>query len=173
MSIISVIGIMLAMLAGIVLLCLAVTRLEKTAKSSEYDERQQLVRGRAHRLTNMVGFVYMLIILPELIGQVEGVKHVEAHLLVFAGFILLTMVFHVYCFINHAALPLASKSLALIPCYLVVGLMWIVPLRSSLRWAELSLVGYGTTGIFDLMMSFYWLTLAALHIIEIFRREKE
>ena len=109
MSIISVIGIMLAVLAGIVLLCLAVTRMEKTAKSSEYDERQQLVRGRGHRLVNMVGFAYMLLILPELIRQVEGEKNVEAYLLVFGGFMLLTVVFHVYCFINHAAMPLSSK----------------------------------------------------------------
>lgn len=173
MSIISGIGIMLAVLAGIVLLCLAVTRMEKTAKSSEYDERQQLVRGRAHRLTNMAGFAYMLLILPELIHQVEGEKTVEAYLLVFGGFMLLTMVFHVYCFINHAAMPLSSKPLAVIPCYLIIGIMYLAPLRNIQRWGDISLVGQTSMGIFDLMMSFYWITLAALHIIEIFRREKE
>ena len=173
MSIISVIGIMLAVLAGIVLLCLAVTRMEKTAKSSEYDERQRLVRGRGHRLVNMVGFAYMLLILPELIRQVEGEKTVEAYLLVFGGFMLLTVVFHVYCFINHAAMPLSSKPLAVIPCYLIIGVMYLVPFRNIQRWSDISFVGQTSMGIFDLMMSFYWLTLAALHIIEIFRREKE
>ena len=97
----------------------------------------------------------------------------EAYLLVFGGFMLLTVVFHVYCFINHAAMPLSSKPLAVIPCYLIIGVMYLVPFRNIQRWGDISLVGQTSMGIFDLMMSFYWLTLAALHIIEIFRREKE
>ena len=63
MSILTAFAIMGLVLVGIVLLCLGVTRMEKTAKTSEYDERQQLVRGRGHRLVNMVGFAYMLLIL--------------------------------------------------------------------------------------------------------------
>ena len=173
MSILTALAIMGLVLAGIVLVCLGVTRMEKTAKSSEYDERQQLVRGRGHRLVNMVGFAYMLLILPELIHQVEGEKTVEAYLLVFGGFILLTMVFHIYCVINHAAMPLSSKPLAIIPGYLIIGVMYLTPLRNIQCWGDISLVGQTSMGIFDLMMSFFWITLAALHSFAIFRREKE
>ena len=63
--------------------------------------------------------------------------------------------------------------LAVIPCYLIIGVMYLVPFRNIQRWGDISLVGQTSMGIFDLMMSFYWITLAALHIFEIFRREKE
>lgn len=173
MSILSVFGMMGLVLLGIVLLCIAVTRMEKTAKSSEYDERQQLVRGRGHRLSNFVSAIYMLAIMIVMVGQVDGEKTVEPWLLVFGGFLIDTLVFHVYCLINHAALPLSSKARSVIPGYSVVGVIWLLTYRNTQRWGGPSLVGYGTTGVMDLMLSFYWFALSALHLIAQFRREKE
>ena len=50
MSILSVIGWILAALAGIVLLCLGVLWVQKRYPSEEYDERQKIARGKASSL---------------------------------------------------------------------------------------------------------------------------
>ena len=110
MSILTAFAIMGLVLVAIVLLCLGVTRMEKTAKSSEYDERQQLVRGRGYRLAFWVGFVYLLVSIPMLAGYTTGQKKVEPYLLVLCGFMLQNLVFHVYCLLNHA-LPMSRKPL--------------------------------------------------------------
>ena len=173
MSIISVIGIMLAVLAGIVLLCLGVTRMEKTAKSSEYDERQQLVRGRGYRLAFFVGILFMLVAMSFMVYQVDGEKTVEPYLLVYFGLILQATVFHVYCLLNHAALPFSEKPGFSIVCYAFIGLMDFFAFKNAVgRW-PLTFVGHGTTGWNSLVQMFFWFSLSAMHLIQLLRREKE
>lgn len=173
MSIISVIGVMLGVLVGIVLLCLGVMQMEKTAKTSEYDERQQLVRGRGYRLAFWVGFLYLLCIAPLLVGQVDGEKIVEPYLLVFGGFVLQNLVFHVYCLLSHAALPMSQKPLFTALGFLVCGILWLGNSYNAQQRNSLSLVGYGSDGWMYLMVAFTFLSMALMHLIQLLRREKE
>ena len=173
MSIISVICIMLAVLSGIVLLCLGVTKMEKTAKSSEYDERQQLVRGRGYRLAYWVGFLYLVVALPVLIGQVEGQKKVEPYLLIFGGFLLQNLVFHVYCLLNHADLPLMKKPLSTAVGFFVSSILWMGASYNAQQRNPLSLVGYGSDGWMYLLIAFTFLSTALMYLIQALRREKE
>ena len=173
MSIISVIGIMLAVLAGIVLLCLGVTRMEKTAKNSEYDERQQLVRGRGYRLAFFVGILFMLVAMSFMVYQVDGEKTVEPYLLVYFGLMLQAMVFHVYCLLNHAALPFSERPVVPIICYTLIGLMDVSAFINAVERWPLTFVGHGTTGWNSLVQIFFWFSMAFLHLLQLLRREKE
>lgn len=173
MFIISAIGVMILVLFGIVLLCMGVTRMEKTARSSEYDERQQLVRGRGYRLAFWVGFVYLLITIPLLVGYTEGRKRVEPYLLVFCGFMLQNLVFHVYCLMNHAALPMSQNSLVTGLGFLVVGILWLGSSYNAQQRNPLALVGYGSDGWMYLIVAFNFFSLALMHLIPLLRREKE
>ena len=173
MSIISVIGIILAVLAGIVLLCLGVTRMEKTAKSSEYDERQQSVRGRGYRLAYWVGFVYLLISIPLLVGYTEGQKKVEPYLLVFCGVMLQNLVFHVYCLLNHAALPMSQKPLFTAFGFFVCGILWMSSSYNAQQRNPLSLVGYGSDGWMYLLVAFTFFAMALMHLFQLLRWYEE
>jgi uncharacterized membrane protein len=173
MSIISVIGVMLGVLVGIVLLCLGVTRMEKTAKSSEYDERQQSVRGRGYRLAYWVGFVYLLVSIPMLVGYTEGEKKVEPYLLVLCGVMLQNLVFHAYCLLNHAALPMSQKPLFTALGFLLCGILWLCSSYNAQQHNPLALVGHGSDGWTYLMVAFTFLSMALMHLIQLLRREKE
>ena len=173
MSILTALAIMGLVLAGIVLVCLGVTRMEKTAKTSEYDERQQLVRGRGYRLAFWVGFVYLLISIPLLVGYTEGQKKVEPYLLVFGGFMLQNLIFHVYCLLNHAELPLSKNPMVTALGFLLVGIIWLCSFYSAQQRNPLSLVGYGSDGWTYLMVAFTFLVMALMHLLQLLRREKE
>ena len=173
MSGISVIGIMLLILAGIVLTCLAACWMEKNFPSEKFDERQKGVRGRGYRLAFWVGVIYMLMILIILIGQVDGEEKVEPYLLVFYGFFIQAMVFHVYCLINHAALPFSEKPIVPFLGYTILGIMNLASFRNTVARWPLSLVGHGTTAWTSLVVMFSWFSLAFMYLIQLLRREKE
>ena len=175
MSILTAFAIMGLVLLGIVLLCLGVTRMEKTAKSSEYDERQQLVRGRGYRLAYWVGFVYLLISIPLLVGYTTGQKKVEPYLLVLCGFMLQNLVFHVYCLLNHA-LPMSRKPLFTAFGFFLCGILWLGSSYNAQQRNPLSLVGYGSDGWMYLIMAFVFFAMGLMHLIQLLqllRREKE
>jgi hypothetical protein len=170
MSLLSAFGTMGLVLGAIVLLCVAVTRMENTAQSSEYDERQQLVRGRGYRLSNIVGVVYMILILPVLIRQVEGEKTVEPYLLVYVGFWIQQLVFHSYCLINYAALPLSRKPVGSILGYLGSGIIWMFAFRDDqARW-PFAPTGYGRGSLVYLISSFSFFALSLMHLIQFLRQ---
>ena len=173
MSIISAISLMLLVLAGIVLVCLGAVWLERNFPTEKFDERQQLVRGRGYRLAYWLGFVYLLISIPLLVGYTEGQKRVEPYLLVFCGFMLQNLVFHVYCLLNHAELPMSQKPLFTALGFLVCGILWLGNSYNAQQRNPLSLVGYGSDGWMYLMVAFTFLSMALMHLIQLLRREKE
>ena len=173
MSTISVIGVMLLVLVGIFLLCLGVAWAERNFPSEKFDERQKAVRGRAYRLAFWVGFGYMLCMIPILVVQVDGEKTVEPYLLMFGCFMLQTLVFHVYCLINHSALPLSQKPVVMILGYLVMGITWLLNCWNCVRREPLALVGYGSDGWLYLITAITFLAMALMHVVQLLRREKE
>jgi hypothetical protein len=173
MSIISVIGTMLLVLVFIFLLCLGAVWMEKSFPSEKFDERQKAVRGRAYRLSFWVQFGYMLCMIPVLVGQVDGEKLVEPYLLMFGGFALQNLVFHVYCLINHSALPMSQKPLFTALGFLLCGILWLCSSYNAQQHNPLALVGHGSDGWTYLMVAFTFLSMALMHLIQLLRREKE
>lgn len=95
-------------IAALVALCMAVIRGEKRKESGEYDERQRQAQGNAYRLSFNVGFFYFIgLWLCMGMGRFEEMETVATVL--FAGIVMQAMVFHIYCLLSHAALPLSDK----------------------------------------------------------------
>ena len=173
MSVLKIMLIMLAILLGIVLLCLGVIYLERKAPSDEFDERQKLMRGNAHRLSLMVGFVYYLVVTMVLLLQVDGEKTVEPFLLIFFGLELQLLVLHTYCLLTHSALPLSEKPVTAIVCYSLSGLIQLGYIYNRLGDFPLAMVGHGSAGWIHLTGGMFFIYLALMHLIRLLWKEKE
>ena len=161
----------LCILAGLAFLCMAVICLERKFPSKKYDERQKAARGNAYRISFSVGLVYYLAICTYLIWQVgkSDIK-VEPYLLVFMGFLIQMMVFHIYCLLTHAALPLGEKSWVAIFSYSICG---VLQLLTDDFAAPLSMVGYDSHALTRLAVGVCFLALAVMHLINLFIKERE
>lgn len=173
MSVLQIMFAMLGILLGIVLFCLGVIYLEKKAPGEEFDERQKIMRGNAHRLSLMVGFVYFLVVTAVLIRQVDGEKTVEPFLLIFFGLEIQLLVLHTYCLLTHSALPLSEKPITAIVCYTVSGLIQLGYIFNRLGDFPLAMVGYGSSGWIHLTTGVFFLYLALMHLIALLHKEKE
>ena len=166
MRILPVIGWILAALAAIVLLCLGVLWVQKRYPSKEFDERQQIARGKAGNLAMIVGSLYFVCISIVLINQVEAPKTVEPYILVMIGLELMAMVDHTYCLLCHAALPFSQKGGTTAICYLIMGLVDIGQFALRREWVTtLSWVGRGTQPLFYLLLGIGFLYLGLMHAI--------
>ena len=178
----------LSALIGIVLLCLAAIWLEKKFPGKKFDEMQTISRLKGYRLAFLVGFLYYLISLSILIHQVDSEKTVEPYLIVTIGVLIQLMVVHTYSLLNHAALPLGEKPLAVIGCYCFCGFLQLVNFRNQYESYELmmlldnkvvigledmGLTGQGSIIWFYLAFGICFFYLALLHTIQYLRREKE
>ena len=173
MSVLKIMLIMLAILLGIVLLCLGAIYLEKKAPSEEFDERQKIMQGNAHRLSLMVGFLYFLVVMVMLIRQVDGEKKVEPFLLVFFGIEIQLMVLHTYCLLTHSALPLSEKPVTTIVCYGISALIQLGYIFNRRGDFPLAMVGHGSAGWLHLTGGVFFLYLALMHLIRLLWKEKE
>lgn len=173
MSIISVIGTMSLVLVGVVVYCYGAIWLEKQAHGEFYDERQLLVRGRAYQLSSRVAELCCLVMVSVFISQVDGEKIIEPYLAVIATFVVKSLVFHTYCTINYAAMPVSQKPLINFIGFAVIGSFW---LWSAVRYQQrtpLSLIGYGSWGVAQLVGVCYVYAIALMYLIQVLRREKE
>ena len=173
MSLLKVTGAILAVLAGIVLLCLGVIWLERKFPSKEYDERQKQAQGRASRLGMITGLIYFMVVTAVLIRQVEEPKTVEPYLLVFIGVLLMVMVDHTYCFLTHSTLPLSQKPMTSIVCYAVCGMIQLLYIWEALDRFPLALVGRGSAGWIHLLTGISFLYLSLIHLIQYLRDRRE
>jgi energy-converting hydrogenase Eha subunit C len=173
MELLPLIGVALGVLVAVVLLCLASVWLDKRNPSDDYDERQQIVQGKANGLSLGVGLLYCVGILITLERQVTGEKMVEPYLLVFAGIDLMIVVKHTYCLIGNAALPLSKKPLGIILSYIALSVCGFVRFYWGMGYTELSLVGKGSLPIPNLLMGITALYLALAHTIQFLRNRKE
>ena len=172
MSIISIIGVMLAALVGIVLFCFGINWLDKNKHGDIYDERQLLVRGRGYELASGVSQLCFAAMVALFISQVDSEKIVEPYLVVIAGFSIQSLVFHTYCMINHAALPVSQKPFINFVGFLVMGALVLWDFFRYVEDFPLSLVGYGSWGVVELLASIYLFAIAVMYLIQLLRREK-
>ena len=173
MSIISVIGTMGLVLVGVVIYCYGSIWLEKQAHSEFYDERQLLVRGRAYQLSSRVAELCCQAMVSVFIFQVDGEKVIEPYLAVIGTFVIKSLVFHTYCTINHAALPMSQKPIVNFVVFLGLGSTWLFDGVRYQQLRPLSLTGYGSWGVAELLGACYLLAIALLYLIQVLRREKE
>lgn len=173
MKLLPFVGVLVAVLAAVVLVCLAALWLGKRFPSKSYDERQKLARGRAGSLSMAVGVAYYFVVTLVLLWQVEGSKTVEPYLLVAGGLLLMAMVDHTYCLLCHAALPLSQKAGYTIVCYFLMGAMHVWRSVADAARITISLVGKSTSLLFSLMLGIGFLYLSLMHAIALLRDRKE
>lgn len=160
-------------LLGIVLLCLGVIYLERKCPDDDFDERQKIMRGNAHRLSFMVGLAYYLFVTTVLIRQVDGEKTVEPFLLIFFGLELQLLVLHTYCLLTHSALPLSEKPVTAIICYVISGLIQLGYIFNRLGDFPLEMVGHGSAGWIHLTGGIFFLYLALMHLLRLLWKDRE
>ena len=173
MSVISVIGVMLAALGCVVLFCFGATWLEKQKHGDFYDERQLVVRGRAYELAFKVSEFCFLPMIALFVYQVDGEKIVEPYLAVIACFAIKSLVFHTYCMMNHAALPVSQKPFINFVGFLVMGALTLWGFFRYVEDCPLPLVGYGSWGVAQLLFAVYLFYVALMYLLQVPRREKE
>ncbi len=87
-----------------------------------YDERQQLMQGRAYCFSSFVGFLYasgLMIYLVYVSGHDRPTP--EPWLLVGAGIMLTWMAYHFYSLLTQAALPLGEKPWVMVLNYILLA----------------------------------------------------
>mgnify|MGYP003313781114 CR=1 FL=1 len=175
MSLLKVTGAILAVLAGIVVLCVGVIRWEKRysdEKDEKYDERQRYAQGNAYKLCFYVSLCYYL----GLLFCMPFMEEMEsAYMLMFIGVGLQLMVYHIYCLLSHAALPLSETDRPWRVIYTYSGL-WVINIiqfvGGLLEKAE-DLTNLSGDAMRNLMLSVIWGSLALMHLIQYFYDRKE
>jgi len=170
MGVLNAVFLVVGILGVIFVMCLLAIFLERKFPSAKYDERQKLSRGKAYRVSFWMGAVYYLVVMAVMIFQVEKGKTIEPYLLIFFGLIIQAMVFHFYCILTHAAIPLAEQSGIAVVSYLVCGLAQLLTNDYSGVWP---LVGKGSEGWVRFVAGISFLILSLLHLVSILHREKE
>lgn len=169
MSVWNALLLMLGVLILLVIICLAAVWLEKKFPGKNFDERQKIARGNANRLSSGVGMLYYLVVFTVMVWYPDISRFVEPSLLIFLGLELQVMVWHIYCIITHASIPLAEKPGVTVDSFLFVGAMYLTMSRPE----PLSLVGSGSNRLIWLSLGVFYGSLAVMHILSLLRRERE
>ncbi len=151
------------------ILCWGVIKVEKAFPSEKYDERQLLARGRAYRVSFWMGFLYDMFVL--LFAITKGGE--SAYVLFFLGLSLRAMVFHLYCLLTGAALPMSEKPAITIGCYAVMALMYMTRFMELDFGTELTFAREDSRIWLSLIMSVFFSSLSVLHLINFLRDRKE
>lgn len=151
--------IIIGILAALLGLCAVAIRVRQKYPGEQYDERQKQARGEAYQLAFWLGTVYYL-----LIGLIIGIERLDSELifqLLIAGILGQFMVLNFYSFMNYASLPVGKNSMSSVVCFFALGAMYLIEHFVVFQsWVPLA------TGI-------CFLTMAALHLINLIRQNKE
>lgn len=175
MKLSSVIGVLVAIVAAVLGVCIVARLVEKHFPRENFDERQKIARGNAYRVSFWLGVVYNLGVLIYLTGLMDGRKPlIEPYLLAVGGFWLVTLCFHGYCLLADAALPLGQKTKGMAIGYLMIGAMQLsMALNQYRRHPVLSLVGRESHTVMMLMLGVFFLSLSVMYTIRTVWQEKE
>lgn len=163
-------------LLAIVLLCFAVMYIEKKFPGVDYDERQKQIRGNGFRLGFAVGIVWQMVLL--VLIDLGKELPLDLSTLVFIGVVVQILVHHVYCLLNHAALPLSQNMGLTIGGYLLTGFMHLISFRNNMELYQKIGAQLGYTepwaGIWmKLLLALSFFVLAVLHLIALLREKRE
>ena len=165
----------LAGTAGVFLFSLLAVWYQKKYPPKEYDERQELARGEAAKLSMFVVLIYFLALFTGygyrgLVYDTE-IRAMEAALAIMVGLTAAEMVNHTYCLLTHAALPLNKKPLGTMISFLTLGVVdllnyylrcWLYPENTNRM-----------EGYLYLMIGISATYLGTLYLIEWLRSRKE
>lgn len=156
-------------------ICAAVVHIEKNFPGEKYDERQKIARGNACRFSLWLGEIYYLILLPYFVMHIGKTEwEAEPFLLISVGVVLQVLGFHTYCLLTHSALPLGQKPMPAILNYCLIGVMHqVLYFRWRIPEGTVGLSGYESYGMFYLLLSLFFFSLALLHLINYLRKEKD
>ena len=159
------VGILLA----IVGLCGLTTWVEKKYPGKEYDERQQIVHGRAYRLSFLAGMVYFIPVTIWQMFQAEaGKSSMDMYVVIFLGLWIQVLLFATYCIWNGAALPLSEKHpWAIGTCLFIAGYYF---LKFFVFGGELNPAGLKFLPLF---MGIGFSYIALLYLIQYLQWKKE
>ncbi|MBR3974114.1 MAG: hypothetical protein IKJ99_09235 [Oscillospiraceae bacterium] len=161
---------MVSALLGIVALCGFHLWLDKKSKVEEYDERQKVEQGRASHISMMTGLIYFLGVMMWMeLGELPA----DPGFLIFAGLLLELMVYHVYCLMTQAALPLSKTAKTTIGGYVTLGVVWFLRAAMYDPARDMTLHGQGIGFWMFAMTSFCCFALAAMHLISHLRNKRE
>ena len=162
---------------GLVVICAVSIWWRRSGSSVEsYDERQKIAHGEAFQVALIVGSAYYLLLaILYMLQRDRGSYSVDPYLGIFFGFMLQTMLYHIYCLLTHSALPLHQKPSTPILCCGISGLMQFANgfSRYSKHGVLPSLTGEGTEQSVYLMSGVFLLSLAVIHLIAMLWKEKE
>ena len=148
---------------------------QKKYPPKDYDERQELARGEAAKLSMFVMLIYFLAHFAAygyrgLVYDAE-LRAMEAALAIMLGLEVSLLINHTYCLLTHAALPMNKKPMGMMVSYFFLGVVdllnyflrcWLYPASASRMEGYLYLIiGIGAT------------YLCILYLIEWLRSRKE
>ena len=172
-------GIVLFLFAVVVMaiaaICAVVVHIEKNFSGEKYDERQKIARGNACRFSLWIGEIYYLILLPYFVMHIgKGTWKVEPFLLITAGMVLQLLGFHIYCLLTHSALPLGQKPLSAAISYFFLGSMYLVQFfRWRIPGSPVGFFGTESYAMFQLLITLFFFSLSAMHLISHLRKEED
>ena len=173
-----VIFLFVVVVAIIVIACALAVYVGRHFVSQKFDERQQIDRGNAYRLSHWVGMVYyfgLLIYFVLHTGKSEWT--LEPFLLIMIGILIQLDSFHVYCLMTHSALPLGEKPLATVVSYASLGvvylLQYVVQYIPEDKVAAAGIIGATSYNLLRLLVSLSFFFLAICHLISLAWKEKE
>ena len=123
-----VIGVAAALFGG----CTLLVWLEKKVPPKQFDERQQIARGKAYKWAWLTGLCYFLVIAFADLVLPSGVQ-VDLFLLIMIGLTLEAFVCECYCCLHDAYLPLTRSPKAnIIMLYVMTGIY----LLNAVNWVD-------------------------------------
>lgn len=114
--------------------------LEKKLPSKQYDERQETIRGKAHKWALLIGFCYFIIIAVLELILSDGLQ-ADLFLVIMVGLGLEAFVLGCYCVIHDAYLPLTQSPKGNIIMLYILGAVQLINAASSVSRMRISLTG--------------------------------
>lgn len=151
-------------------LCWGIRWLEREVPLERYDERQNLARGNAYRISFWVGMVWYV---ATIFCVMSEAMPVDGWLLIFVGLMLQIMVFHIYCLLSSAALPLSQKPVPTIIIYCIFGAGQAMDVCFYASSLGTPLTGRGSNVWAHLVGAVCFFSLAIMHLISLLWKEKE
>ena len=165
----------IVVIVAILGICALAVYVGRNFPSEKFDERQKINRGDAYRFSHWMGIVYYFGLLVYFVfhtGKTEWV--IEPFVLLLIGILIQLQSFHVYCLMTHSALPLGEKPVHMIISYTLMGGVYLA--QYYLQYIPENTVGLtdaGSMNLFRLLVAFDFFALAILHLIALFRKERE
>jgi len=124
----------LGALAVLFVLALVTVWMEKVRPGKAYDERQQMLRGKAYRFAFFVGTGCFLV--GFICLEWGGALELKTSTVLFICLMVQLMAFHVYCMLKDVSLPLGDKGWLTVIGYACIGISNLMNYRSKRQYAE-------------------------------------